>query len=138
MSRRSRKCHDVATGLPGGLSAESFIDTGGGDCMIRVNEKGTHVVEIQNRTLLRFRIGLSSECESAHLHYASQEKTWMETFEISPRPHSGGARERTLRNEIACAEAAGDRSVMVTISYQVIGCMGAGSATVQLQIDTDR
>lgn len=136
MNRRNRKCCDVATGLPGGLRAESFIDTVGNDCLIRVNEEATHVVEIRNRTLLRFQIDVSSECESAHLRYAGEDTAWVETLEISSRPHSGGARERTLRNEITCACTESDKSVKMTISYQVMGCKGAGAATIQLQVDT--
>lgn len=138
MSRRNRKCYDIATGLPGGLSAESYIDTTTGNCTIRVNETATHVVEIRNRTLLRFQIDISSECESAHLRYEDEGAIWIETLEVSPRPQSGGARERTLRNEIGCANPCGDKSIKMTINYQAIGCIGAGSTTVQLQVDTSR
>lgn len=138
MTRRSHKCRDTATGLPGGLTAESFIDTAGGKCLIRVSEEATHVVEIRNRTLLRFQIDLSSECESPNLWYRSVDKTWAENLEISPRPQSGGARERTLRNVMNCAGAAGDESIKIKISYQVIGCKGTGTTTVQLQVDTSQ
>lgn len=94
MNRRKQKCRDSASDLPGGLSITSFVDTKAGDCLVEADEGSPHVVKLQNRTLLRFEVSISAECESEHIHYDSLVSTWSQKVEIGHRPNSGGARER--------------------------------------------
>jgi hypothetical protein len=136
MSRRNQKCRDSASGLPGGLSITSFVDTKEGDCLVEAAEESHHVVKFRNRTLLRFEIDVSAECESEHIRYDPLTSNWSQTVEISHRPGSGGARERTIKRQISCDETSVDESIKMTVRYSVIGFQCAGTSTLQLQLDT--
>jgi hypothetical protein len=136
MSRRSQKCRDSASGLPGGLSVMSFVDTKEGDCLVEAAEESHHVVKFRNRTLLRFEIDVSAECESEHIHYDSLSSLWSQRVEISHRPDPGGARERTIKRRLSCDGTSEDESIKMTVRYNVIGFKCAGTSTLQLQLDT--
>lgn len=136
MSGRSQKCRDNASGLPGGLKITSFVDTKQGGCLVDAAEVSHHVVKVSNRTLLRFEIDVSAECESEHIHFSPQASSWSEKVEISHRPDSGGARERTIKRQLGCNETSQDESIKMFITYSVIGFKCVGASTLQLQLDT--
>lgn len=131
MSRRSVKCHDFVAGLAGGMRAESHIETAAGNCTVGIDERAVHVVKIKNMTMLRYEVKMSAECESAHLRYGT-DKTWTAELEVS------GRRERELRGDLRCVDSFVDQGIKMTVSYAVIGCKGAGAATMQLLLDTSR
>jgi hypothetical protein len=92
---RTLKCRDaVTTGLPGGVSVESHIETATRNCVIGVTERAAHVVKISNRSTLRLKVTISADCESPHLRYGGGETTWGTEVEVTGRPVGGGARDR--------------------------------------------
>ena len=136
---RTLKCRDsVTTGLPGGVSMESHIETVAGNCLIGVTERASHVVKISNRSTLRLVVTLSAECESPHLRYGSGETTWGTEVEVTGRPVGGGSRDRVLKGELRCADEFVDQGIKMTVRYETIGCLGKGSATMQLLLDASR
>ena len=135
MSWRNRKCREIASGLPGGLSAESFVQNERDDCAVKHGEQATHVVEIQNRMLLRFKVVMRAECSSSSLHYSDGSTSWKDELQIGMRPSSGGARVRNLQNTLTCDHDAMDDCIEVAISYEAIGCNCSGSTAIQLQVD---
>jgi|HubBroStandDraft_4_1064222.scaffolds.fasta_scaffold94561_2 hypothetical protein len=135
MSRRKRKCHDAAGGLPGGLRIESFIESRAGDCLVDPAEQAAQIVRLSNRTLLRFSVTILAKAGSGNVHYNGTEGAWEQNVEIAHRPLSGGPRERTLKRALSCDGESPDESVEVTIAYQSIGCKCTGHTTLQLQFD---
>jgi hypothetical protein len=139
MGKRALKCRDAVTnGLPGGVSVESHIETIAGNCLIGVTERAAHVVKISNRSMVRLKVTMSADCESPHLRYGSGDATWGTEVEVTGRPAGGGSRDRLLRGELSCANEFVDQGIKMTLRYEAIGCMGKGSATMQLLLDASR
>jgi hypothetical protein len=136
MSKRTLKCRDaITTGLPGGVTVDSHIETAAGNCLIGVSERAAHIVKISNRSMVRLRVMLSADCESPHLRYGGGKTTWGAEVEVTGRPAGGGSRERILRGELSCADEFVDQGIKMTVSYETIGCRGKGSTTMQLLLD---
>lgn len=139
MSKRTLKCRDaVTTGLPGGVTVESLIETVAGNCLIGVSERAAHIVKISNRSMVRLKVTMSADCESPHLRYGGGDTTWGTEVEVTGRPAGGGSRERVLRGELRCADEFVDQGIKMTVSYEAIGCKGKGLATMQLLLDASR
>jgi hypothetical protein len=133
------KCRDIANGLPGGLNVESFIESESDGCRIEVGQQASHVVKVQNRTLLRFKITVAAESESGNLHYGDDKKTWDAEIDIGHRPYKGGFRNRTARESLRSGDdASEDESLKITVTYSALGCMCEGSSLMQLVVDTYR
>jgi hypothetical protein len=130
MSKRDRKCRNFVAGLAGGIRADSHIETTAGDCTVGVGERALHMVKIKNMTMIRYAITVSSECDSAHLHYGP-DKTWTVPVQVDP------GKERVLRGELDIGHAFVDQGVNVTVTYTAIGCRGKGTATMQLLLDSN-
>jgi hypothetical protein len=136
MRRSDRKCWDLADNVPGGLRIESFVKTEEGSCAIKVREEASHVVAVENRTLLRFTVNVAAETESESLYYGDHEKTWGTEVEIGHRPLNGGSRKRSIERGLTSAEPSVDSGVKMTIKYTAVGCMCEGVSVIQLQVDT--
>jgi hypothetical protein len=135
MRKDKTKCQDSASGLPGGLSIESFIDSASA-CVVTQGGNESHVVRVRNRTLLRFGISISSECETASIRYEEDSNKWEDQIEVGHRPDSGGFRERVRSAKLRGSGNVRDESLKVTIQYIAVGCFCEGRADMQLQIDT--
>lgn len=135
MLNKKAKCQDVAAGLPGGLGVESFIDSPVGECLVGHSGTALHIVRIQNRTLLRFEISITAECETPHIRYLDDSEQWDESFTVSHRPQPGGPRDRMASANLKSSEKAVDESVKITVNYNAIGCVCEGSSVMQLQMD---
>lgn len=135
VGKRGLKCRDVIGGFPGGLTVESFVETTGDDCLLPVSGQSDHVVVIKNRRLVRFRIKVTSECESAHLSYRDSGETWDANVQVNARPDKGGEAERIMRSTLDCAHVFIDEGIAMSVSYMAIGCKSSGSATMQLLLD---
>ena len=104
--------------------------------MVTQDGNDSHVVRVRNRTLLRFGISISSECETASIRYEDDVSRWEDQIEVSHRPDSGGFRERIRSARLRGSGNVSDESLKVTIQYVAIGCFCEGSSDMQLQIDT--
>lgn len=131
------KCKDTASDLPGGLTVESFVDPQSCECLIGPNGEASHVIRIRNRTLLRFEISISSECETQRIRYDNGDARWNEDLSIGHRPLSGGPRERSANAALRSSGAATDESLKITVRYKALGCMCEGNSSMQLQVDTE-
>lgn len=136
--RRKQKCRDSASGLPGGLSIESFITVADGDCTVRADAQAVHVVQIQNRSLLRFSVGILAQCESESISYPADERSWERNVHVGDRPDKGGAYTRKVTEDLTCAKTSVDESITVSVKYEAIGCRCFGSAQIDLLVDTRR
>jgi|SRR5579875_426029 len=135
---RNRKCRDAATNLPGGLSIESFVEAGADDCVVKANELATHVIQIQNRLLIRFKIDIISQCEAESISYPVGERTWMKKVQVGDRPAKGGAYMRKVTENLVCNDTSTDESITVSVKYEAIGCRCFGSAKLELLVDTKK
>lgn len=133
---RDRKCRDSAAGLPGGLSIDSAIEATAPDCVIRGSQPASHVVEIRNRTLLRFEVHIAAQSGSERVSYAGNMSTWEAKVQVNKRPPSGGPSKRKVSQPLECSEEATDESIAVVIKYEAIGCRCTGSTEMQLLVDT--
>jgi hypothetical protein len=134
--KRNRKCRDSASGLPGGLSIGSFVEASTGDCVVKGIEQAVHVVEIQNRSLLRFKIDIIAQCESGSISYAANERSWAKNVQVSSRPATGGAYTRKVTENLISNETSIDESITVSVKYEAIGCRCSGAAELALLVDT--
>jgi len=134
--RRNQKCRDSASGMPGGLSIESFVEANGGGCVVTATEEAVHVVEIRNRSLLRFRVDIVAQCESDSLSYPANERSWSKNVQVGDRPARGGLYTRKVTENLACGETSTDESISVSVKYEAIGCRCSGSAELNLLVDT--
>lgn len=134
---RNRKCQDSGSGLPGGLSIESFIEAASGDCVIRATEQALHVVEIRNRSLLRFKIDILAECESESISFPDNKRSWAkESVQVGHRPEQGGSYVRKVTKELSCDVTSTDESITVSVTYEAIGCRCVGASELGLLVDT--
>jgi hypothetical protein len=131
------KCKDAASDLPGGLTVESFVDPQSCGCLVSRDGQASHVVRIRNRTLLRFELSISSECETQHIRYGNGTDRWDEDLSIGHRPVAGGPRERIANATLMSGGAASDESLKIIVKYKALGCMCEGSSAMQLQVDTE-
>ena len=133
--KRNQKCNDSAAGLPGGLNIDSCIQTTQRECVISSAGQASHLIEIQNRTLLRFEIEIFAKCESDGIYYPGNEPTWGKKLQISPRPLRGGPRKRQASQNLESCEDSTDESIKVLIRYEAIGCKCTGTSEIELLVD---
>jgi hypothetical protein len=91
-----------------------------------------HVVKIISKSMVRYEVKLSAESLSPHLCYGNGDRTWNDEFEVS------GRGERIRRSELHCADLIVDQGIKLTVSYEAIGCIGTGAATMLLRLDTSK
>jgi hypothetical protein len=136
--KHDRKCRDSrdskSGGLPGGLSVQSFIEANSGDCVIKTTEQAVHVVEIQNRSLLRFKIEITAECESESISYLPNGQKWTKLVEVRGRTDHLHTRRAT--GDLTCSKTSTDQSISVSVNYETIGCRCFGSTELELLVDT--
>jgi len=82
MANNNLKCQDTASGLPGGLTIESSIDPLSGRCFVGGDGGTSHVVSVRNRTLLRFEVSISAECETPNIRYANDSDHWDDNISV--------------------------------------------------------
>jgi hypothetical protein len=134
---RNRKCRDSASGLPGGLAIESFIEAGNGACVVRATEQAMHVVEIRNRSMLRFKIDIVAQCESELLSFPPGERSWTKNdVQVGDRPEKGGPYIRKVTKQLTCGDTSTDESITVSIKYEAVGPRCSGSAELAILVDT--
>src|SRR5262245_25574736 len=96
-------CRDKTKSAPSGLTIECSIHSVAGACKVRANTSAQHVIEVQNRSLIRYSIGIHGECETSRVRYYYEgyaQRTWDQELEIGPRPGSGGPRKRSEFEEL--------------------------------------
>jgi hypothetical protein len=135
--KRNQKCYDSAAGLPGGLNIDSCIKTAQRECMIGPAGQASHLIEINNRTLLRFEVEIFARCESSGIYYPGNESTWEKKLQISPRPLRGGPRKRQASQDLESSEDATDDSIKVLIKYEAVGCRCIGTSEIELLVDAE-
>jgi hypothetical protein len=138
MDKRGLKCRDLAAGLAGGVSVESYIETAAGNCLIGITERATHVVKIRTCSLLPFQLTLSADCESPYLRYDDTNTEWSAHLLIEPSTHKSKNRERTVRIELTCVGEFVDQGIRMTVNYEFTKYMGTGAASMQLLLDTTK
>jgi len=136
MIRRESKCRDAANDLPGGLQIGSMINSGNNECAIPTGQAVKHLVEVQNRTLLRFSIEITAESESEGLYYGDHERNWETILQIGHRTSGGGPRRRSVGQDLISDKMSTDSSVKVNVKYTALGCLCEGRSVIQLQVDT--
>ena len=134
--KRNQKCYDSATGLPGGLNVDSYIKTTQRECMISPDGKTSHLIEIPNRTLLRFEIEIVAKCESSGIGYSDNEQTWEKKLQVGPRPLRGGPRKRQVAQNLESREDSTDEGIKILIKYEALGCKCIGTSEIELLVDT--
>jgi hypothetical protein len=133
---RNRKCRDSGSGLPGGLSIESFVEGASGDCVVMATEPALHVVEIRNRSLLRFKIDITAQCESESISFPDNKQSWTkENVRVGDRPEQGGSYTRKVTEKLCYGETSVDESITVSVTYEAIGCRCTGTTELELLVD---
>jgi len=135
--KRNRKCWDSAPGLPGGLSIESFVEAPGSSCTVRSSEQAMHVVEIRNRSMLRFKVDVVAQADSQSLTFLPDDPGWEKSeIRVGDRPEGGGVHVRRVTKELACRGISDDEAITVSIKYEAVGPRCSGTAELTVLVDT--
>src|SRR5690349_864558 len=122
--RRNRKCRDLAKGLPGGLSIDSFVEVLKNPCVVKASDSdpALHVVEIRNRSMLRYKIAVVAQSHSQVLSFAPGDPAWDQSeIHVGDRPESGGAHVRRVVKALACQGVSDDEEITISVKYEAIG-----------------
>jgi hypothetical protein len=136
---RDRKCRDLAKGLPGGLSIDSFVEVFKNSCVVRASasDPALHVVEIRNRSMLRYRIAVVAQSHSRALSFVPDNPAWDQSeIHVGDRPESGGAHVRRVVKPLCCQGVSDDEEITISVKYEAIGPRCAGSVDLTLLVDT--
>lgn len=135
--RRNQKCWDSAAGLPGGLSIDSFVEVLKNPCVVKSSGPSRHVVEIRNRSMLRYKVDVVVQSESRVLSFLPGDLGWEKSeIRVGDRPEGGGAHVRRVTRELACQGVSDDEEITVSVKYEAIGPRCSGSAELTLLVDT--
>jgi hypothetical protein len=132
-------CTDKTKSAPSGLTIECSILSLAGVCKVRANTPAEHVIEVQNRSLIRYSIDIHGECETSRVRYhygGCAQKTWNQTFRIGPRPGSGGPRKRSEAEELISLGPAENESIRTDLTWTPLGWSNSGVESLYTQLDT--
>jgi hypothetical protein len=95
-----------------------------------------HVVEVKNRSLLRFKVSIVAQSESDLLYFPPDERSWTKSdVHIGDRPEAGPY-IRKVSKGLACHDTSTDECITVSVKYEAIGTRCSGSAELSLLVDT--
>ncbi len=135
--RRDDKCRRRASGLPGGLKIESFVEASRGPCVVQGTEQAMHVIEFKNRSMIRFRVTVEVRSDSESLTFPPGEHGWTRPpIEVSGRPDRGGQFVRKVNNKLASGATKSDQGIIVSVKYEAIGPRCVDSTELMLLVDT--
>ncbi len=132
-------CNDKAKNTPSGLVIECSIRSAVGACKVRANASAQHIVDVRNRSLIRYSIEIHGECETAHVRYSyggAAHRTWNRTLQIGPRPGSGGPRKRSETEELTSLGPGLNESIRTDLTWTPIGWSYPGTESLYTQLDT--
>lgn len=132
-------CRDKTENTPSGLAIECSIRSAAGACKVRANTPAQYIVEVQNRSLIRYSIEIYGECETSHVRYSyggAVHGRWNRALQIGPRPGSGGPRKRSEIEELTSLGPGSNESIRTDLTWTPIGWSKPGTESLYTQLDT--
>jgi hypothetical protein len=132
-------CRERTSSAPSGMAIECWVRSKTGVCKVRANKPAQQVVEVENRSLIRYSVEIFGECETSHIRYSHgiyAEETWLRTLEIGPRPGSGGPRRRTEVVELTSLGPGVNESIRTDLTWTPIGWSTPGTESLHIQLNT--
>lgn len=132
-------CKDKTKNTPNGLVIECSIRSEAGACKVRANTPAQHIVEVRNRSLIRYSLEIHGECETSHVRYSyggAVHTTWNRALQIGPRPGSGGPRKRSEIEELTSLGPGLNESIRTDLTWTPIGWSNSDTESLYTQLDT--
>lgn len=132
-------CRDKTKNTPSGLAIESSIRSAAGACKVRANTSAEHVIDVQNRSLIRYSIDIHAECETSHVRYSyggTVHTTWDQALQVGPRPGSGGPRKRSEVEGLTSLGSGSNESIRTDLTWTPIGWSKPATESLYTQLDT--
>lgn len=131
-------CSDKTKSAPSGLTIECSIRSVAGACKVRANTPAQHVIEVRNRSLIRYSIDIHGECETSHVRYyygGCAQRTWDQALQVGPRP-GYGALKRSEVEELTSLGPGSNESIRTDLTWTPIGWSNSGTESLYTQLDT--
>lgn len=109
----------VRMDAPAGLVIETSIDSSLGSCRIDSSESASHVIEIQNRTSIPYKIMIRGKCETTYIRYGHGgdiANSWDVQILVPPRPATGGSSRVMLRSDLTCTSASKNEAIKISVA----------------------
>jgi hypothetical protein len=132
-------CSDKTRSAPSGLAIECSIHSAAGSCKVRANTPASHVIEVQNRSLIRYSIDIHGECETSCVRYYygdCAQKAWDRALQIGPRPGFGGPLKRSEVENLTSLGPGSNESIRTDLTWTPIGWSNSGTESLYTQLDT--